>query len=104
MAEDIQAHINQIVKELLQSRNELLSIKYTKEARKELLSTREYNKCMQQLNKEQKIIVMYHRKWCKEAVLALKQNRPVKPYCLFLSGPGGVSKSHVVKVFYTQTQ
>ena len=60
-AEDIQAHINQIVKEVLQSRNESLTLKYTKEARKELLSTQEYNKCMQQLNKEQKIIVMYHR-------------------------------------------
>ena len=85
--EDIQAHIDQIVKELLQSQNESLSLKYTKEARKGMLSTQEYNKCMQQLNKEQKIIVMYHRKWCKETVHALEQNKPVKPYCLFLSGP-----------------
>ena len=101
--EDIQAHINQIVKEVPQSQNELLSLKYTKEARKELLSTQEYNKCMQQLNKEQKMMVMYHRKWCKETVLALKQNKLVKPYCLFLSGPGGVSKSHVVKMLHTDT-
>ena len=48
---------------------------------------------MQMLNKEQKEVVMYHRKWCKEAVLAMKQNQPVKPYFLFLSGPGGVGKS-----------
>ena len=101
--EDIQAHIDQIVKELPQSRNESLSLKYTKEARKELLSNQEYNKCMQQLNKEQKIIVMYPRKWCKETVLALKQNKLVKPYCLFLSGPGGVGKSHVVKMLHTDT-
>ena len=101
--EDIQAHIDQILKEVLQSQNESLSLKYTKEARKELLSTQEYNKCMQQLNKEQKMIVMYHRKWCKETVLALKQNKPVKPYCLFLSGPGGVGKSHVVKMLHTDT-
>ena len=86
--EDIQEHINQIVKEVPQSRNESLSLKYTKEARKELLSTQEYNKSMQQLNKEQKMMVMHHRKWCKETVLALKQNKPLKPYCLFLSGPG----------------
>ena len=81
-----EAHINQILKEVLQSQNESLSLKYTKEARRELLSTQEYNKCMQQLNKEQKMMVMYHRKWCKETVLALKQNKPVKPYCFLLSG------------------
>ena len=46
---------------------------------------------------------MYHRKWCKETVLALKQNKLVKPYCLFLSGPGGVGKSHVVKMLHTDT-
>ena len=104
MAEgDIQAHIDQIVKDLPPSRNESLRLKYTKEARKELLSTQEYNKCMQQLNKEQKTIVMYHRKWCKGSVHALKQNKPVKTCCLFISGPGGVDKSHVVKMLHTDT-
>ena len=47
--EDIQHHINQIVNEQPQSHNESLNTKYTKEARKELLSPREYNKCMHQL-------------------------------------------------------
>ena len=46
------------------------------------------------------MVVMYHRKWCKETVIALKQNKPVKPYYLFLSGPGGVGKSHVVKLIH----
>ena len=101
--EDIQAHINQIVKEIPQSQNESFTLKYTKEARKELLSTQEYNKFIEQLNEEQKIIVMYHRKWCKETVIALKQNKPVKPCCFFLSGPGGVGKSHVVKMLHTDT-
>ena len=58
---------------------------------------------MQHLNDEQKLVVMYHRKWCKEAVVALKENKPIKPYCLFLSGPGGVGKSHVVKLIHTDT-
>ena len=49
------------------------------------------------------MMVMYHRKWCKETVLALKQNKLVKPDCLFLSGLGGVSKSHVVKMLHTDT-
>ena len=94
--EDIQTHIEQIINEQPQSKNDSLSLKYTKEARKELLTTKKYNKYMQHLNEEQKVVVMYHRKWCKETVIELKQNKPVKPYCLFLSRPGGVGKSHVV--------
>ena len=74
-----------------------------KEARKELLTNQQYNRYMKQLNEEQKTVIMYHRKWCKETVLALKQNKPIKPYCLFLSGPGGVGKSHVVKLIHTDT-
>ena len=101
--EDIQVHIDQIVNEQHQTKNDSLSLKYTKEARKELLTTQEYNRHMQHLNEEQKLVVMYHRKWCKETVLALKKNEPTKPYYLFLSGPGGVGKSHVVKLIYTDT-
>ena len=101
--EDIQHHINQIVNDWPQSHNESLNTKYTKEARKELLSPREYNKCMRQLNTEQKTMVMYHRKWCKETVIALKQHKPVKPYHVFLSGSGGVGKSYVVKMLHTDT-
>ena len=101
--EDIQAHIEQIVNEQRPSKNDSLSLKYTKEARKELLTTQQYNKYMQHLNEEQKLVVMYHRNWCKEAVVALKENKPIKPYCLFLSGPGGVGKSHVVKLIHMDT-
>ena len=46
---------------------------------------------------------MYHRKWCKEIVIALKQHKPVKPYHVFLSGSGGVGKSYVVKMLHTDT-
>ena len=101
--EDIQVHIDHIMNEQPQSKNDSLNLKYTKEARKELLSTQEYNKYMRHLNEEQKIVVMYHRKWCKETVIALKQNKPIQPYCLFLSGPGGVGKSHVIKLIHTDT-
>ena len=51
--EDIQHHINQILNASPPSHSESLNIKYIKEARKELLSTCEYNKCMWQLNTEQ---------------------------------------------------
>ena len=33
----------------------------------------------------------------------MKQNKPIKPYYLFLSRPGGVGKSHVVKLIHTDT-
>ena len=101
--EDIQTHINQKINEQPQSKNDSLNLKYTKEARKELLTNQQYNRYMKQLNEEQKTVVIYNRKWCKETVLALKQNKPIKPYCLFLSGPGGVGKSHVVKLIHTDT-
>ena len=46
---------------------------------------------------------MYHRKWCKETVIALKQSKPIQPYCLFLSGSSGVGKTHVIKLIHTDT-
>ena len=36
---------------------------------------------------KQRNIVMYHRNWCKKAVIALKNGEPVIPYRVFLSGP-----------------
>ena len=59
--EDIQTHIEQIINEQPQSKNDSLSLKYTKEARKEILTAKKYNKYMQHLNEEQKVVVMYHR-------------------------------------------
>ena len=58
----------------------------------------QYREYMRGLNEQQRSIVMFHRDWCKKAVLALKQSKPVEPYRVFLSGPGGVGKSHVIKL------
>ena len=46
---------------------------------------------------------MFHHDWCKKAMLALKQNKPVQPYHVLLSRPGGVGKSHVIKLIYSDT-
>ena len=51
---------------------------------------------MRGLNEQQRSIVMLHRDWCKKAVIALKESRPIEPYHVFLSGSGGVGKSHVI--------
>ena len=39
----------------------------------------------------------------KDAVIALKTGKPVQPYQVFLSGPGGVGKSHVIKLVQSDT-
>ena len=43
---------------------------------------------------------MFHRDWCKKAVIALKAGKPVEPYRVFLSGVG---KSHVIKLVHSDT-
>ena len=42
----------------------------------------------------------YHRRWCKKVVLSYQANQPspTPPYRLFLSGPGGVGRSHVISL------
>ena len=46
---------------------------------------------------------MFHRNWYKKAVIALKQNKPIEPYRVFVSGPGGIGKSHVIKLTHSDT-
>ena len=46
---------------------------------------------------------MFHRQWCKNAVISIKTGKPVEPYQVFLSGPGGVGKSHVIKLVQYDT-
>ena len=41
---------------------------------------------------------MYNRLWCREYVHASRQNKTVEGYRIFLSGPGGTGKSHVLKM------
>ena len=50
----------------------------------------QYRGMLRELNSKQRAIVMFHRNWCKKAVIALKEGKPVEPYHVFLSGPGGV--------------
>ena len=55
------------------------------------------------LNKEQLNIVKFHRRWCKQAVSDIKHGHTVEPYGIFLSGPGVVGKSHVIKLIHSDT-
>ena len=62
----------------------------------DVIAADEYRRLLRELNDKQRAMVMFHRDWCKKAVLALKQGKPIEPYRVFLSGPGGVGKSHVI--------
>ena len=50
------------------------------------------------LDTKQRQIVNYHRGWCKDPVVAVKKGEAIKPYRLFVSGPGGVGKSYAISL------
>ena len=77
--------------------------RFSAEASRELLPPDEYRALMRGLNTKQKQVVRFHRKWCKSAVISMKTGQPVKPYHIFLSGPGGVGKSHVISLIHRDT-
>nr|XP_039256248.1 uncharacterized protein LOC120332966 [Styela clava] len=81
-----------------------IGARYKIEKNRNVLSTSEYCNMIRCLNEKQKAIVFHHRKWCKDAVIAIKQNGSVEPYRIFLSGPGGVGKSHVIKLIQHDTR
>lgn len=57
---------------------------------------------MRVLNERQMKIGKFHKRWCKQ-VIVMKHGKSVKPYRIFLSGPGGVDKSHVIKLIHSDT-
>ena len=81
----------------------VLHARFETAASKQEIQPSQYRELMRGLNAKQRQMVMFHRRWCKKAVLALKQGRPIEPYFVFLSGPGGVGKSHVIKLIHSDT-
>ena len=75
-----------------------LSLKYKAEALKDTMSAEEYCLMMRNLNKEQREIVMFNRKWMKECIVKMKRGQVPESYKIFLSSPGGTGKSHVIKM------
>ena len=69
----------------------------------DVIAADEYRRLLRELNDKQRAMIMFHRDWCKKAVLALKQGKPIEPYRVFLSGPGGVGKSHVIRLIHSDT-
>ena len=71
---------------------------YGKASRQQDISLHEYCTYIRNLNTEQCHIVMFNRAWCKSYVNARRKNETIKGYRVFLSGPGGTGKSHVLKL------
>ena len=100
--------LTEVSQQDLQDNRNILSqssihIRFESAANKQEIPPEQYRQYIRDLNDQQKSIVMFHRDWCKKAVLALKANKPVEPYHVFLSGPGGVGKSHVIKLIHSDT-
>ena len=77
--------------------------RFNVEASRELIPPDQYRELMRGLNSKQRLVVNYHRKWCKDAVVAMKKGEDVKPYRVFVSGPGGVGKSYVISLIHRDT-
>ena len=69
---------------------------YAKAAKRQEMNFQKYCKYVCTLNKEQCHIVMYNRAWCKSYINALRHGEKQEGYRIFLSGPGGTGKSHIV--------
>ncbi|XP_078692147.1 uncharacterized protein LOC144922342 [Branchiostoma floridae x Branchiostoma belcheri] len=80
-----------------------LHARFSAEMNKVLMSSEEYRAMMRSLNSQQMEVLRFHRKWCKDTIIALKQNQHVPQYTVFLSGPGGVGKSHIIKLVHHET-
>ena len=80
-----------------------LQARFESAANKEEIPADEYRRLLRGLNEKQRGIVMFHRSWCKKTIIALKNGEPIIPYRVFLSGPGGVGKSHVIRLIHSDT-
>ena len=80
-----------------------LSVRYEGAANPAVIPPDEYRELMRGLNSKQRAMITYHRHWCKQTVLAMKKGEHIKPYRVFLSGPGGVGKSHVIRLIQSDT-
>ena len=52
---------------------------YYKDLLRELISPDKYHELMRGLNTKQRQAMNFHRRWCKDGVLAMKKGEPIKP-------------------------
>ena len=69
---------------------------YAKAAKRQDMNFHNYCTHIHNLNTDQCHIVMYNRAWCKSYINTVRHGENQKGYKIFLSGPGGTGRSHVV--------
>ena len=88
--------MNTVCDDNTRNKRDTLSMLYARAARRQDMNFQEYCKYVCTLNKEQCHIVMYNRAWCKSYINAQRHGKKQEGYRIFLSGPGGTGKSHIV--------
>ena len=73
-----------------------LCMLYVKAAKRQDMNFHDYCTHICNLNTDQCHIVIYNRAWCKSYINAVRHGEKQKGYRIFLSGPGGTGRSHVV--------
>ena len=76
-----------------------LSLLYTKQATKQVMTNEQYMENVYNLKERQRTITMYLRSWLRTSVIRVKNGLLPVPFQIFLTGPGGTGKSHVVHLF-----
>ena len=71
---------------------------YAKTATQNEITFTDYCKHIHSLNEQQYHIVMFNRTWCKRYINAIQNKDSIQGYFIFLSGPGGTGKTHVLKL------
>ena len=77
------------------NKRDTLSMLHAKAAKRQEMNFQDYCKYVCTLNKDQHHIVVYNT-WCKSYINALRHGENQEGYRIFLSGPGGTGKSHIV--------
>ena len=88
--------IDTVCDDNIRNKKDKLSMLYAKAAKRQDMNFQEYCKYVCTLNTEQCQIVMYNRVWCKSYINAQRHGEKQEGYRIFLSGPGGTGKSHIV--------
>ena len=103
---EVSQHDLQDNENILTSAAANLHVRYESAANRQEIPPDQYRQYMRGLNDQQRSVVMFHRDWCKKAVLALKEGKPIEPYHVFLSGVGKshVIKSHVIRLVHSSYQ
>jgi DNA replication protein DnaC len=79
-----------------------LSERFRTEDISNVMSNEDYCRAVRSLTSMQLEAVMFNRRWIKRFVASVNRGLPEpEPYFVFLSGPGGVGKSHVIRLIHT---